>query len=185
VRRGNPLVAPKRAVATVESPLGDLFYSYALTGRPLLADEIELAGAAGPLLRMRRTDREYRNDRRTQWDQLLPPPETESRHPELVGRNIVVDLDRTPVLAVLPPTDAKRVLKEEGRLTLTVNWHDPDRTEVWQCGRLDPDNVPGGAERLVPTEDGEGPIGLWRPADGRLLQVPSALFVAGRNLANH
>ncbi len=183
VRRGNPLVAPMRAVATLESPLGDLFYPYALTGRPLLADEIELAGARGPVLRLRRTDREFRNDRRTQWDQLLPAPETDSRHPQLIGRDFVVDLDRLPVLAVLPPTDAKRVLRDEGRLTLTITWQAPARTEVWQCGRLDPDNVPGGAERLAPTDDGEGPIGLWRPADGRLLQVPSTVFVAGRNLA--
>lgn len=182
VRRGNPLLAPVQALASLEAPLGNLLHAFALTDRPLLADELEVSGAKGPLLKARRSDREFRNDERTQWDQLLPPPGVDEDREHLTARSLLVDLDRLPILAVLPPTDAKRVLRDEGRITLTLLWTDPARTEVWQCGLLDADNLPGGAERLAPTTDGEPPVGFWRPADGRLLQVPATVLVTARNL---
>ncbi len=182
VRRGNPLLAPRQALTSLEAPLGVLLHASAVTGRALLADELEVAGAAGPLLKARRADRDFRNDERTQWDQLLPPPGTNEEREHLTTRNLVVDLDRLPILAVLPPTDAKRVMRDEGRVTVTLRWREPARSETWQCGFLDPDNVPGGPERLVPTADGEPPVGFWRPADGRLLQVPATVLVTARNL---
>lgn len=182
VRRGNPLLVPLQALASLEAPLGNLLHGFALTERPLLADEVEVTGATGPLLKARRSDREFRNDERTQWDQLLPLPGSNEEREHLTARNFLVDVDRLPILAVLPPTEAKRVLKDEGRIVLTVRWTDPARTEVWQCGHLDTDNLPGGAERLAPTTDGEPPVGLWRPADGRLLQVPATVLVTARNL---
>ncbi|MBE0564818.1 MAG: hypothetical protein IH621_02600 [Krumholzibacteria bacterium] len=183
VRRGNPLLVPRQALATLEAPPGDLLHLFAFTDRPLLADEVELAAAGGPLLRARRVEREVRHDERAQWDQLLPEPGRDEARAHLTARNFIVDLDRLAVLAVLPPTDAKRVLQPEGRVTVTVRWGDPARSEVWHCGRLDLPNVPGGPERLVPGDDGEGPVGFWRPADGRLLQVPSTVLVTARNLA--
>jgi hypothetical protein len=183
VRRGNPLLTTELALVTLEAPAGDLALATALTERALLADEIEIATAAGPLLRMRREDRDFRNDERMQWDQVLPLPEAGAERPHLVARNVVVDLDRLPILAVLPPTDSKRILRDEGRVTIVLRWNDPPRSETWECGLLDLDHVPGGREILAPVPKDDEPAGLWRPADGRLLQVPSTVVVTVRNLS--
>lgn len=183
VRRGNPLLLPRQALASVEAPPADLLHLYAFTDRPLLADEVEVATATGPVLRARRVDREYRNDERTQWDQLLPPPGRDEARAHLTARNFLVDLDRLAVLAVLPPTDAKRVLAERERVTVTVRWQGTGRTEVWHGGWLDLPHVPGGAGLLAPVPAGEEPAGFWRPADGRLLQVPATVLTTVRNLA--
>ncbi len=184
VRRGAPLLVPRQALTTLEAPVGDLLYSFAFTRRPLLADAIEIDNPSGPLLKARRVDRAHRNDERTQWDQVLPPPGRDEDREHLTARNTIVDMDRLAVLAVLPPTGAKRVLKDEERLVITLGREgQPD--EVWHCGLIDPDHVPGGTERLAPTDDATGPVGLWRPADGRLLQVSPTLLLTARSLAAH
>jgi len=182
VRRSNPLLAGVKALEGLEKPAAAFVDVRALTVRPLRVDSYELATAAGPVLRGRREDRPFPNDGRKQWDRTLPVPGPDEEDPHDLLRNLVIDADRLPILAVLPPTTNRQVLKDEERVTLTLGWQADGRRLVLECGYLDPAQLPAGSDVLAPELDPHGPVGMWRPADGRLLQVPPTLLIAVRNI---
>jgi hypothetical protein len=183
VRRGNPLLTRRQATAWLEVPVGDLLDVRALDLHPLAGDTLVLENAEGVLARAARDrTRPVRFDGRLQWDSLLAAPKEEQAHAGL--RSLVVGLDRLVVLAALPPVDDPRVLRDDERLRLTLIGNDPAFRREWHVGRLDPARVPGGAAALVAEEGPEGPIGLWRPADGRLVQIPAWLLTTARRLTH-
>ena len=184
-RRGLPLLAGATPVLSLERPLHELVDTRALTPRIMDADTVTLAGAGGVLLRAGH-DRtvQGRFDGRSEWhavDQVVSAGD--QRDPDDSARFLVVELDRLACLAVLPPTADPAVLEAEEQLRLTIVWNDPPDRREYRIGVLNPARVPGSGAALVPTEDDTGPVGLWRAADGRLLQIPGGLVVTGRNLA--
>lgn len=180
VRRGLPVLAPRQAIETLEQPPGVLAHVFALTRRPLLADRFVLSGADGLLLEGRRQDIELLGDERSQWRQVAPALDGPPGQAHVMLQTTLVDLDRLAVLAVLPPTTDAGVLLDEERLEIVLERGGV--VETWHCGRLDAARVPGGPGALAATSDVVGPVGLWRPADGRLLQVPPTLIVTARTL---
>lgn len=183
LRRGNPFLARRRATAWLEVPVADLLDVRALDVHPLAGDTLVLASAEAVLARgARDRSRSARFDGRLQWESLLAEPGDEKAHASL--RSLVVGLDRLIVLAALPPTDDAGVLRDAERLRLTVSGTEPEFRREWHLGHLDPMRLPAGSGELMSEEGAEGLLGLWDPASGRLLQVPSWPLTTARRLTN-
>jgi hypothetical protein len=180
VRRGLPVLAPRQAIETLEQPPGVLAHAFALTRRPLLADRFVLRGPEGLLMAGRRENVELLGDERSQWRQVEPEEDVPPAQANVLLQTTLVDLDRLGVLAVLAPTTDAAVLRSEERLEIILERDGV--AETWYCGRLEPNLVPGGLQALAAADGVTGPVGLWRPADGRLLQVPPTLLLTARTL---
>ena len=184
-RRGQPVLGGKTPLQSLELSLSDFVDVRALTLQVMDADTVMLAGVDGPLLRAAHDrTRTGRFDGREEWKALPPLSRLGSEEDaQTTARFFVVELDRLATAAVLPPTSDRRVLQDDERLRLTIVWNDPPHREEYEVGVLAPQWLPAGAPPLVEAPKDPGPVGLWRPADGRLLQIPSGLVITGRNLA--
>ncbi len=191
LRRGNLLVTELEALEVLEQPLGILTHRTALTYLVMQADTMELEREGRLLLRGERTGVAQTADGRKAWLTVYPKltgmvgnrgiPET-AHHG--LSQDLVVDLDRVPILAVLPPTTDAAVLadRERVRITATFGTGEDVRTEVVEFGFLVEDRLPAGSPPLVYPDDGSSPAGVWFPASGKLLQVPAQTVVTARNL---
>jgi len=185
LRRGLPILAGKTPLQSLAGTLSPLVDLRALTLQVMDADTVTLAGTDGPLLRAAH-DRSLtgRFDGRDEWTALPPLSRLgDEDNAQTTARHFVVELDRLPMVAVLPPTTDREVLRDDERLRLTIVWNDPPHREEYDVGVLAPEHLPTGSPPLADAPVNPGPVGLWRPADGRLLQIPSGLVLTGRNLA--
>lgn len=185
LRRDLPLLAGTTPRQSLDLPLDAFADRRALTMQVMPADTVLLAGQDGLLLRVAH-DRTItgRFDGRHEWVALPPLSRMGSEEDaQTTASHFVVEVDRLATLAVLPPTSDRRVLKDDERLKLTLVWNDPPHREEYEVGVLDPAYLPPGSPTLADAPANPGPVGLWRPADGRLLQVSSNLVLTGRNLA--
>lgn len=191
LRRGNMLVTEMEALEVLEQHLGILTHRTALTFLVMQADTMELQREGRLLLRGERTGVAETAEGRKAWLTVFPKLSgmvgstglTERDHNGF-SQDLVVDLDRIPVLAVLPPTNDAAVLADKERVTITVTFGTGEdvRTEVVEFGFLAEDRLPVGSPPLVYQEDGSPPVGVWFPVSGKLLQVPAQTVVTARNL---
>ena len=189
LRRGNVLVTDREALIVLEQPLGILAHRTALTYLALKADAITLEREGRLLLRGSRTGVAVTQEGRKAW--LTEFPQEGVAGLAEVDRNgfvqdLAVNLDRIPVLAVLPPTDDAAVLVTRERVKITVLFGTGDdvRPEIIEVGFLAEDRLPEGSPPLIRDDGGMPPAGLWFPDSGKLLQVPAQIIVTARNLAN-
>jgi len=192
LRRGNVLLTDFEALDLLEQPLGILTHRAALTFLVLQADTIELKREGRLLLRGERTGVAVTAEGRRAWRTEFPTMDqgnggdglTEKYHHGL-SQDLVVNLDRIPVLAVLPPTSESEVLADPERVKITVCFGTGEdvRSEVIEFGFLAEDRLPVGSPPLIREDGVSPPVGLWFPASGKLLQVPAQTVVTARNLA--
>jgi hypothetical protein len=187
LRRGNVLLTDGEALHTLEQPLGVLAHRTALTFQALQADTIEVAREGRPLLRGERTGVAQTPEGRSAWLTAVPARgEVDLSETDRHGftRDLAVNLERIPVLAVLPPVAEPGILEDRERVRVRVAFGTGTevRTEVFEVGYLAEDRLPAGSPPLLPEEGGVAPVGLWFPAGGKLLQIPSQLLVTARNL---
>jgi hypothetical protein len=187
VRRGNVLVTDNISLEVLEQPVGILAHRTALTFLTLQADTVELQREGRLLLRGERTGVAETTEGRKAWLTVFPKMgltglSASGYHG--LSQNLVVDLDRIPILAVLPMTTDSAVLADRERVTITVSFGTGQgvRSEVIEFGFIVEDRLPAGSPPLVRQENGLRPVGVWFPASGRLLQVPAQTVVTARNL---
>jgi len=191
LRRGNVLWTELEALNVLEQPVGILAHRTALTFLVLQADTIELEREGRLLLRGERTGTAQTAEGRKAWLTEFPKLSgmvgnrglSDIAHNGL-SQDLVVDLDRIPILAVLPPTTDAAVLADPERVRITVAFGTGGevRTEVIEFGFIVEERLPAGSPPLVYPEDGSPPVGVWFPVDGKLLQVPAQTVVTARNL---
>jgi hypothetical protein len=188
LRRGNVLLTDLAALGILEQPLGALAHRTALTFLALQADAIELQRENRLLLRSERTGVVETADGREAWLTVFPKTNmaglSEIDHHGL-SQDLIVGLDRIPVLAVLPPTNDSAVLADRERVKITVSFGTGEDvlSEVIEFGFLVEDRLPVGSPPLIREDDDSPPVGLWFPASGKLLQIPAQVIVTARNLA--
>lgn len=187
LRRGNVLVTDNISLEVLEQPVGFLAHRTALTFLTLQADTVELQREGRLLLRSERTGVAETTEGRKAWLTVFPKMgltglSASGYHG--LSQNLVVDLDRIPILAVLPMTTDSAVLADRERVTITVSFGTGQdiRSEVIEFGFIVEDRLPAGSPPLVQQEDGLRPVGVWFPASGRLLQIPAQTVVTARNL---
>lgn len=190
VRRGNVLLADQEAGGGGELAAQSLLHAGALTRRAVFADTVRVWREGRLVLAGARSPGPPQGDGRRQWSTTVPAPGAagpdEHRRRAQAGE-FVVDLDRIPILRVLPPTSAPGVLEDRDRVTieLTFTSQTGPTVETFAVGYLaapDPDRAPrGGGDGAAAMA--EEAVGLWRPATGQLLQVQTSLPVTVRNLA--
>jgi len=187
LRRGNVLVTDGEALQVLEQPLGILAHRTALTFLALKADVLELRREGRLLLRGERTGVAQTAEGRSAWVTVFPPAGAsgmDEKDREGFSPTVAVNLDRIEILAVLPPTADSAVLAEREKVTVTLEFGTGEeiRTEVFEVGFLVEDHLPAGSLIPVPGNDGARPVGLWFPANGKLLQIPDQIVVTARNL---
>ena len=161
-----------------------------------LADSLDLTREGSLLLRAHRDPRPARPDERRKvrpvdfWLTDFPGPQTaglDDRARHARSQNLLVNLDRTPILLVLPPSPKADLLKDNERLLLTLWFAEGSSAAgvgtgkiVLEIGYLDEAQLPAGSADLVNSEDGLAPVGLWRPETGQLLQIPGHTITTAR-----
>lgn len=187
LRRGNVVLTDPGTLDTLEQPLGILAHRTALTFGVLEADTISLKRENRLLLRGDRSGTAVTPEGREAWQTIFPPEGAvelgdTDRHGFI--QDLAVNLERIPVLAVLPPTGDSAVLAERERVKIRVSFVSENgaRNEVFEIGYLVEENLPDGSPPLAPTEGKMPPTALWFPADGKLLQIPGQILVTARNL---
>lgn len=196
LRRGNLLQADPEAVATLSLPLSDLLDARALAFNIPQADSLVLTREKTVLLRAHRDTTPAQPGERFKerpvdfWVTDLPSRQTtglDERPHNRMAISLLSNLDRTPILQVLPPTLEPAVLADREKVVLTV-WFGAGpavpgvgrgRVEL-QIGYLAADHLPAGAPALAHSEDGLEPVGLWRPDTGQLLQIPGYTITTAR-----
>lgn len=188
LRRGNVLVTDNISLEILEQPVGILAHRTALTFLALKADTVELHREGRLLLRGERTGVAETTEGRRAWLTVFPEMgltglSASGYHG--LSQNLMVDLDRIPILAVLPMTTDSAVLADRERVKITVFFGTGDdvRSEVIEFGFIVEDRLPAGSAPLVQEEGGLRPVGVWVPTSGRLLQIPAQTVVTARNLA--
>ena len=183
LRRGNVLLTDEVASKVATGALSDLVLDDAVTEVVRHADRLRFFREGQLLLAAARTGAALTGEGRRAWRLTASAPGTPPARDDLEGvaQDLVIDLNRQPILAVLPPTDDAAVLATAGRVRVEVEWDD-GRSRAWEVGQLVPARLPAGAAP-VRTSDGAPAAALWEPATGRLLQVPATLIVTARNLA--
>lgn len=187
LRRGNVLVAEAEAIESLEQPVGQLAHRTALDIRALKADTIVLEREGRRLLSGQRTGVAQTAEGRKAWLTTFPAAgENDIMEIDRHGfiQDLAVSLERIQVLAVLPPTRDAAVLEDRERvkITVSVGTEKDVVTKIIEVGYLNEDRLPAGSPPLIRTADGLAPVGLWIPADGKLLQIPGQLVVTARNL---
>jgi hypothetical protein len=199
-RLDNYLMVDEVALRTLEMPTSDLIETRALAFSVLLADSLQVDFQDETILRgtrdrelyasllARKDDDSDRVDARSSWvvnSQYQQPIKQSQKTLNVRLQSLVVELERVPILTVLPPSDSADVFLPEGRCRVTVYRAAADETgrEVVELGWLHPDKWPAGSPSLTRPAQGEGLAGLWNPRTGQLLEIPAQLLVTIRNLA--
>ena len=194
-RLENVLLADEHSLRSLERPIAELAETDAMDFPVILADSVTVKFEGRDVLRGHRDPelfarilKEMNNDLdrvegRRSWLLDYPAVHHMGKLVNVRVRNLVVDLDRMPILAVLPPVADDQVFlpKNRAQILLFVSDEGGARTEVLEIGWLDPERLPPESGPLVRTEEEGQPVGLWRPATGQLLQVPSQILVTIRN----
>jgi hypothetical protein len=97
------------ALRTAELPTSDLLDTGALSFELAVADSFRLDGPDGPVLRARRTSNP------AAWRAVTPPglkARIAQADIDLLAKDLVVDLDRLPALAAIPPVAGSRLPRE-------------------------------------------------------------------------
>lgn len=189
-RREVVLTADGEAADILDKPLGDLVHRAALTRPAMAAVRMELKRngtvvLAGVRDSVRALSGAEVTDGREWWTTTVPAPGggglDDSEIAKLAG-HVIVDIDRMPLVAVLPPwLDVSSPLQATEQLELVLTYAGADGPEVlaYRFGYLRADVHPD----LTVPGDGPGPVALWRPDTGKLLQVSDGLLVTARSLA--
>jgi hypothetical protein len=185
LRRGNVLMADAEAVISLDKPLKDLVHQGALTHRTVTANEFLVSRQGQQVLAGSRPVGPLQGDGRRQWVTTFPPagqpgpPETRRR---AHAGELLIDLERMGIVAVLPPTEDPKILQDEQRVRVELVFGEQggQRREVFEVGYL--------ASGLLGSPGSLGSPGtrraaLWRPQTGQLLEVEDQILVTVRNLA--
>ncbi|PIV80236.1 hypothetical protein COW53_10805 [bacterium CG17_big_fil_post_rev_8_21_14_2_50_64_8] len=182
-RREVVLVADGQAGQTLEAPLGELTNRLALTRPAMEASALEIRRDGRLLVSGEKAEGPREIDGRELWKTTIPsatgPQDGNSSYG--VGE-IIVDMDRMPMLAALPPVKEPSPLqaRELVEVALTYDEAGGAQREVFQVGFLTDT-----ARKNLPIEsESASPVALWRPTTGQLLLVNDFLLVTSRNLAN-
>jgi len=195
-RRGVVLLTSVESVITLEKPLADLLDLGAMPlllarGDSLTVEQdgaVILAGHRDATIGARTESMRVRSS--DQWFTHYPSHKTEvydAGQWHRMCRSLLVNLDRTPILAVLPPTRDPSVLQARERLRIRVRFNSddgPDRapgTVDLEMGYLELSKLPAGSPPLVDDNDNLPPVGLWDPVSGRLFQVSGHTLVSARS----
>lgn len=196
LRRGNLLEAEPEAVNTLSQPLSHLLDARAVAFNIPLADSLVLAREGTVLLRAHRDTTPAQPGERFKerpvdfWVTDLPTRQAtglDQRAHNRMTSNLLANLDRMPILQVLPPTDDPAVLADREQVVVTVWFAEgPDvpgvgrgRIEL-RIGYLEGGRLPAGSPALALPADGLDPVGLWRPDTGQLLQIPGTTITTAR-----
>jgi hypothetical protein len=187
LRRGNVLLTDFEALTTLEKPLAVLAHRTALTFLALGADRVSLKREGRLLLTGSSTGERETEEGRKLWLTEFPGSGREGLHDidrHGLTQNLMVELERIPVLAVLPPSAERSVLEDAERVEIRVTFGvgAAARDEVFEIGRLNQEALPLEARLKLAAPVGARPTGLWSPADGRLLQIPEDVLVTARNM---
>lgn len=175
LRRGNVLLTDPEAVHLLEQGLSVVLQQFALNAVARRADEMLVEREGRKVLAAGRTGPAQQDDGRGAWLTTYPPTGTMTEKNRLgLSRDLVVNLNRLEILAVLPPTRDPGVLQDKQRVRITLTWHQEgdDRQLILETGYL----AQAGDEAAA---------GLWFPATGKLLQIPESLLVTVRNIAGY
>lgn len=187
LRRGNLVYVEPEAFTTMAQPPSHFLDSRALDILPSHADSLALR-REGKLLLLAHRDRgaaqpgERKKERPVDfWLTDFPTAEElgiAGRSYHARSQNFLINLERTSTLAVLPPTNDLRVLKDAERITLQL-WYAGESTNI-EVGYLNPDYLPKGSPPLASTDDGMAPVAIWRPHSGQLIQIPGTMITTAR-----
>lgn len=173
LRRGNVIVADREAIRTLELPVSALVDLGALPFVAMTADALEVAYEGRVVLRGSRRGEVGASDGRAAWLTDAPVQAgwkgTEAARNGLT-RDVVVNLDRQPMTAVLPSRTSPDPLRDEGRVRVTLTRGAGGAGETCELGQLR-EPVAGAA------------FAMWSPSTGRLVGISDALPVSVRNLA--
>lgn len=187
LRRGNVLLTDFEAVNLLDQPLEVLVEQFALNATALTADRLRVEREGTLLLTGARKAGSERTDGREAWRTTFPTAGRDdlsetTRHG--FSQDLVVNLNRVPILAVLPPAFDPAVLQDSERLRLTLSWGEGEqiRSLVVEAGYLAVDRLAADGVALARTPAGVPATGLWFPASGKLLQIPAQLIVTTRSM---
>jgi hypothetical protein len=187
LRRGNVLVTDFEALNLLDQDLAALVEQFALNEVARHADRLRVTREGKLLLSATRTGEAVTDEGRGAWETVFPAPAPgliveKDRHG--LSQDLVVNLNRVEVLAVLPPTSDAAVLQDRERVRIELVWEDGDESRelVLESGFLATARLPAGAGDLARTPDGGPAVGLWFPATGKLLQIPNHLVVTARSM---
>jgi len=190
LRRGNVMQVDFEAVNLLEEGLDALVEQQALNVMARGADHFRMERAGQLVIEGERKGEASTAEGRTAWKTIFPA-KAESRYTEMtrngMTQDLVVNLNRLDVLAPLPPTTNRAVLAEQERVRMVLTWSAEGQTDseprelILEFGYLEADQLPAGT-KLARTQDDSPAVGLWFPATGKLLQVPSQFMTTARNL---
>ncbi|MEN8006088.1 MAG: DUF4340 domain-containing protein [Candidatus Krumholzibacteriota bacterium] len=193
LRRGNVLTTSEEALFVLEQPLGILAHRTGLTFQALKSDVITLEREGRLLLHGTRTGTALTPEGRLAWLTEFPEAGIEGlkeKHRHGLIQDLVVNLDRLEVLAVLSPTSDASILTDRERVKISISFGNETgtgeniRSEIIEIGYLDEDRLPADSPPLVRAEDDSPPVGLWFHSDGKLLQVPAHFIVTARAMSH-
>ncbi len=173
LRRGNVLVVDREATHTLEQPVATLLDLGALPFTAMTADALEVSYEGRVVLRGSRRGEVGTSDGRAAW--LTDAPAGAAWTGDEAARNgltrdLVVNLDRQLLLAVLPPAPGPDPLRDDGRVRVTLTRGAGGPAESCELGWL-----------RAPVAGAKA--GLWSPATGRLVGIGDDVLVSVRNLA--
>ncbi|MFO7652656.1 MAG: DUF4340 domain-containing protein [Candidatus Krumholzibacteriia bacterium] len=176
-REGRTVVTDASALGAIELPTSDLLDLGALSFRLAAADSFQLDGPSGPVLHVRRAP-----GTRAGWRVTVPPGlrlSVAQERADLVTADLVVDLDRLPTLAVLPPLDRSPVAEDQGfRLRA---WGQEDGLAGMSELCFGP-ALPEIADLLAGEAGTPAAAVVHQPSTGWTLQVPGEILVTYRAL---
>ena len=187
LRRGNVLLTEPEAINLLDKGLEALVEQFALNETARQADLLQVEFEGSLLLESARTGVALTTEGRRAWQTVVPPagrPGLAENERHGLGQDVVVNLNRVAILAVLPATDDAAVLRDEGRARIRLVWGQGEaaRELVLETGYIDQARLGAATDRLARTPDGGAAVGLWFPATGKLLQIPDHLVVSFRSM---
>ncbi len=188
LRRGHLVRTDREAISTLSQARGHLLDSRAVAFGPSLADSMTLTREGRVVLKGHRNPEVAPDEKRKlrasdRWVTDWPPLghfDLDRRQLDGLTQNLLANLETTPTLRVLPPTQNRTVLKESERIRLEFHHAGDGGTVKLEIGFLDPARLPADSPELAVAEDGMDPVGLWFPGSGQLLQVPGHFITTAR-----
>lgn len=180
-RREVVLVADGQAYQTLEAPLGEWTNRLALSRPAMEAAALEIRREGRLVAAGEKAEGPREVDGRELWKTTVPSAVGPRAKKMSYGvGEIIVDMDRMPMLAALPPVKETSPLqgRELVEVSLTYVEAGVPTQDVFQVGFLTDT-----ARKNLPI-DSAAPVALWYPETGKLLLVSDFLIVTSRNLAN-